>query len=151
MWSRASAIRSARIVAFSTGQIWSSSPWMTSAGAVMCGTAVEPSWVALAPERYPAESTYGTYEVWADQHGGALCEYLAPGERGSRDRSFRGVHHNAACKSWRATTVGALVREARAAVPVMGEGELLVLGHQLQELQKAISSQIRESALRGED
>lgn len=109
------------------------------------------SWVALAPERYPADSTYGTYEVWADQHGGALCEYLAPGERGSRDRSFRGVHHNAACKSWRATTVAALVREARAAVPVMAEGELLVLGHQLQELQKAISSQIRENALRGED
>lgn len=109
------------------------------------------SWVALAPERYPSDGTYGTYEVWADQHGGALCAYLPPGERGSRERSWRGVHHNAACKRWRADVTTALVREAAVAVPVMTDGELLTLGHQLQELQKGISAEIRARALRGED
>lgn len=108
------------------------------------------SWLALAPERRHTEDAFGTYEVWQDAHGGLLAAYLAPGERGSRERSFRGVHHNAVCQRWRAEVTAALVREATAAVPVMSESELLVLGHQLQELQKAISAQIKKDALRGE-
>lgn len=101
----------------------------------------------MEPRRYPLEGTYGTYEVWRDMHGGLLCQYLAPGARGDQEHAWRGVHHNAACGSWRMQATDALAREAAAAVRVMTDGELLALGMRLREVGDDISREIRSRAL----
>ena len=104
-------------------------------------------WIGLAPERRPLASTTGTYEIWPDAHGGLLARYLPPGERGEMDRSFRGLHHNAACGTWAKDATSSLVREARAAVPVLPPGDLLVLSRRLHEIQELISAEITSHAV----
>lgn len=84
--------------------------------------------------------------MWQDTHGGLLCRYLAPGERGVQDRAFRGIHHNAACGRWPVEITAGLTREARAAVPLLPDGELLALAHRLREVQDLITSTIHARA-----
>lgn len=104
-------------------------------------------WAALAPRRLPLDGTFGTFEVWRDAHGGLLCTHLAPGVRGDQEGSWRGVHHNAACGTWRTDVTRALVREASDAVPVMTDGELVALGQRLRLVGDAVSAEIRRRAL----
>ncbi|UQN30685.1 hypothetical protein [Brachybacterium kimchii] len=104
-------------------------------------------WTPLAPEQYPIDGTFGTYEVWQDAHGGLLCRHLGPGERGVQSRSWRGAHHNAACGRWRAEATAGLVSESLAAVPAMTDGDLLALGRRLREVQDGISAELHARAL----
>lgn len=104
-------------------------------------------WTPLAPQRFPLEGTFGTFEVWPDSHGGLLARYLEPGRRGDQFGSWRGVHHNAACGTWRVDATRALVEEASAAVPVLTDGELLALGARLTRVQEGISAELRRRAL----
>lgn len=108
-------------------------------------------WTALAPRRLPLEGDFGTYEVWRDAHGGLLCMYLPPGERGDQDSSWRGVHHNAMCGAWRSTVTTALIGEVRGALAVMPDHQLLVLGDQLRALGVSISGEIRRRVLAAGD
>jgi len=98
-------------------------------------------WVALAPEAYPIEGRSGTYEVWRDPHGGLLCRYSAPGERGEMDRPFRGLHHNARCGTWARDVTSALAREAEAAVPAMTDGDLAALEHRLRGVLATVAAE----------
>lgn len=104
-------------------------------------------WTPLVPERYALEGGVGTYEVWRDAHGGLLCKYRAPGERGDMEQSWRGNHHNARCGQWRGEVTAGLVREAELALPVMEDRDLLALGHRLRGLGDEISAQIRRRAM----
>lgn len=108
-------------------------------------------WIALAPRRYPFDGAYGTYEVWSDAHGGLLARYLEPGARGDQIGSWRGVHHNAACGTWRRDVTTALELEATAALAVMSESELLDLEARLNRVLDALTTQVRARLAAGRD
>lgn len=104
-------------------------------------------WTPLVPERYSLEEGPGLFQVWRDAHGGLLCKSWPAGMRGDMDQSWRGNHHNAKCGRWRDEVTAGLVREARDAIPVMEDRDLLALGHRLRELGDEISKQIRRRAI----
>lgn len=97
-------------------------------------------WTPLSPFRLPMSSSEGTYEVWRDQHGGLLCVYRAPGERGQQEQSWRAAHHNVLCGSWRFEAARALVREVEAVVGSLDGAQLHELDRALGDLRGLVAS-----------